>query len=508
MGSGLRGEGSLYGAIVIAIIFSIAVSTLYSYMASLNRAAGEIYSSLSSVVGDLGASVYFTPASSHLYIYSDRSLGIVGIFVYSPSGLLYSRVSEGEPIAIVSPSSPLDLSSIVPQSLISQILSGEAFLGVLMSNGVIYTYRYTDQGSVDSGVVNNDIWSLGLLAIARSMPDIIYTSPGVYWISGDEASGPIRVTMARTISIADGVVLYTADPREVWGYRNSGTGWINLFAIMAKGGSGVTRIIVADTIIVNGTLTTKGLGGWSTIMYSYTYWYAKPDRCGDWISYYPAGEGVVASGGGGGTGGYTTSGLICRGLMGGSASLYGYTAPGGMPGGVYSGKPEQGHPGSVLDERALIKLLTLSPQQIANVSLYGAGGGSGGPGDGVAYSFLPGGKGGRGGGGLVILCNRLVMNNGVIDVSGEDGAKAESPNGGGGGGGGSGGIIIICNSIEGSGVIKARGGSGGPGNGYGMPGGRGGDGWAVIIADKISPYIDVDTGSGFKIIALRPRASG
>lgn len=506
----MRGEGSLYGAIVVAIIFSIAVSTLYSYMASLNRAAGDIYSSLSSVIGDLGASVYFTPAVSHLYIHSDRYLAVVGIFVYSPSGLLYSRVSEGEPIAIVSPSSPLDLSSIVPQNLITQILSGAAFLGVLMSNGVIYSYRYTDQGNVDSGVVNSNIWSLGLLAIARSMPDISYTSPGVYWLSGDEASGPIRVTMARSISIADGVVLYTADPQEVRGYRGVNTGLISLYFISARGGSGVTRIIVADTIILNGTITSKGLGGSSNIMYSFTDYTTKPIRCGDWISYYPAGEGVVASGGGGGTGAYTAGGkLICRGLMGGSASLYGYTAPGGMPGGVYSGYPGQGFPGSVLDWRALIKLLTLSPQQIANISLHGAGGGGGGPGEASRpYSWIAGGKGGRGGGGIVIVCNRLIMNNGVIDVSGEDGSQAESQNGGGGGGGGSGGVIIICNSIEGRGVIKARGGSGGPGNGYGMPGGAGGDGWAVIIADKISPYIEVDTGSGFKIIALRPRTSG
>lgn len=504
----MRGEGSLYGAIVVAIIFSIAVSTLYSYMTSLNKAAGDIYSSLSSVMGDLGASVYFTPTASSLYIYSDRSLAVVGVFVYSPSGLLYSRVSSGEPIANVSPSSPLDLLSIVPQSLITQILSGGAFLGVLMSNGVLYTYRYIDQGSANSGVVNNDIWSLGLLAIARSMSDIGYTSPGIYWFSGDEASGSIRVTIARSISIAEGVVLYTADPRETWNYVPTSTGAVIIYSIGARGGSGVTRIIVADTIIVNGTITSRGLGGPSNIMYAQTNYYGNPIRCGDWVDYKPAGAGTVASGGGGGSGAYTDSRLICRGLMGGSASLYGYTASGGMPGGYYSGKPEQGYPGSVLDERALIKLLTLSPQQIANNSLFGAGGGGGGSGDGYGYMFLPGGKGGRGGGGLVILCNRLIMNKGVIDASGEDGNPAESPNGGGGGGGGSGGIIIICNSIEGSGFIKARGGSGGSGKGIGMPGGGGGDGWIVIMTNKISPYIGVDAGSGFKIIAMPPRVSG
>jgi len=508
MGLSLRGEGSLYGAIVVAIIFSIAVSTLYSYMASLNKTAGDIYSSLSSVMGDLGASVYFTSTASNLYIYSDRSLNVVGVFVYSPMGLLYSRISSGEPIAIVSPSSPLDLSSIVPQSLITQILSGGAFLGVLTSNGMIYTYRYTDQGSVDSGVVNNDMWSLGLLAIARSMPGISYTSPGVYWLSGDEGSGSVRVTMARSIFIAEGVTLYTADPREVrWTAYSLGSDII-VYNIGAIGGSGVTRIIVADTIIVNGTITSRGLGSYSNILYSKTF-YGDPYSCPLAIN-SPAGAGTVASGAGGGAG--ESSGSLtpdrgwssCPGLAGGSASLFGYTTPGGQS--RFDLPPTNG---GTINYRAFVMALMLSPYQLANLSLYGAGGGSGGPGYGYSLTYVYGGAGGRGGGGIVIICNRFILNNGIIDASGEDG-RSPTPNtwGGGGGGGGAGAIFIYCNSVEGTGVIKARGGSGGPGNGLGMPGGRGGDGWVVIIADKISSYIRIDTGSGYKIIALRSGASG
>jgi len=502
----MRGDASIFSAIVLAIVFFIALSTIYSYISGLRSYQVSLYSSLSSIASNIGASVEFIRGGSAISIYSDRELGVLGVFVYSSNGLIYYNISSGGPIAYTSPGSPLDISAIVPGWALALVLGGEAYLGVLMSNGVLYTYRYSggDAGQ-GGGSVSGDIWASPLLAIARSMSDIVYSSPGVYWFSGDEASGSVRATLARTLSIGEGVTLYIADPTPRYVYVSTYPGGNILYRIESAGGVGVTRFIVADTIVINGTLTSRGLGGAGNILYTY-YYPGQPQVCGTEISVLGdlANRGAVASAGGRGTGAKlqnVAGDLYCRGLAGGSATLYGYSVSGGRQGGLYGGR-EAGYPGSTIDYRALIRASMLSPYQLAETPLYGAGGGSGGPGSAGLYQWSSGGPGGRGGGGIVILCNRLIMNNGVIDASGEDGGESGSPNGGGGGGGGAGSIFIYCNSIEGTGVIRVLGGSGGPGSGIGMPGGSGGDGWVVIVASSISPGIVVDVGRGHKVVSI------
>jgi len=502
----MRGDASIFSAIVIAVVFLIAVSTIYSYLAGLSSYQSALYSSLSSIASNIGARVEFVRSGSTLSIYSDRALGILGVFVYTTSGLIYYNISSRGAIAYTSPGEPLDTSTIIPGWALTPVLGGGAYLGVLMSNGALYTYRYSAGG--DAGLlgasVSGDIWGSPLLAMARAMPDLIYGSPGVYWFSGDEASGSVRVAVARTLAIGGGVTLYTADPTPRYVYVSTWPGGNILYRIESMGGIGVSRFIVAETVIINGTMTSKALGGAGNILYTYFY-PGSPQRCGTEISITgdPANTGKIASAGGGGTGAKmqnVAGELYCRGLAGGSAALYGYTVSGGRQGGLYGGR-EAGYPGSTLDYRALIRAAMLAPYQIADTPLFGAGGGSGGPGSAGLYQWSSGGPGGRGGGGIVIVCNRLIMNNGIIDASGEDGGAARSPDGGGGGGGGAGSIFIYCNSIEGTGVIRALGGSGGPGSGIGMPGGRGGDGWVVVVASSISPGIVIDVGMGYKVIS-------
>jgi hypothetical protein len=494
----LRGDASLFSAIVIAMVFIIAISTIYYYLAGLNAYQSRLFSSLSSIASGLNANVWFMPDGSTINVYSDRSLGVLGVIVYTSSGVSYLNTSTGGGvITYISPSNPLDISTILPSNIINEILGGRAYLGVLMSNGILYTYRYTQSSSV----VNNgfsDLWASPLIAIARSMPDLIYSSPGIYWISGDEASGSVRVTFARNLVIGSDVTLYTADPTPKWTWIFVWPGGLALYRIEASGGIGVSRIIIADTVEIDGVLTSKGLGGAGNILYTYIY-YPGPQNC-DMLSIYGdlANGGTIASAGGGGTGALVRNvagTLYCRGLGGGSASLFGYTAPGGWAAGY--GRPIDG---TTIDYNAFIKMLMISPYQLATLSLYGAGGGSGGSGDNGYYTWNDGGPGGRGGGGIVIICNKLILNNGIIDASGESGGTPSSSNGGGGGGGGAGAIFIYCNSIEGSGIIRAVGGQGGSGNGYGGKGGKGGDGWAVIVASSISPGITIDVGNGYKLI--------
>ncbi|MEM4971814.1 MAG: hypothetical protein QXE01_11255 [Sulfolobales archaeon] len=494
----MRGDASLFSAIIVAAIFIIAVSTIYYYLEGLNLYQSRLFSSISRIAMDLSARVWFEPNGSTIYMYSDRSIGVLGIMVYGSSGLVYYNISGGNAIAYISPGSPLDLSRLLPSNIFSIVASGQAYLGVIASNGMIYTYKYILSNNNNMNSSSSDVWITGLLAVARGMPDIVYTAPGTYWFSGDEAMGSVRVTFARNLVIGDGVTLYIADPTPRRTWIGVWPGGVELHRIEALGGIGVTRIIVADTIAISGTLSSKGLGGAGNILYSYIY--PSGQRCGDWLTAYGdlANGGTVASAGGGGTGAQvrnTNTQLYCRGLGGGSASLFDYTAPGGWAGGY--GLPMDG---VTIDYRAFIKTLMISPYQLSDLSLYGAGGGSGGPGDAGLYTWNDGGPGGRGGGGIMIICNKLILNNGVIDASGESGGTPSSPNGGGGGGGAAGAIFIYCNSVEGTGIIKAIGGLGGAGNGYGGKGGRGGDGWVVVVASSISPGIIIDVGSGYKLI--------
>jgi len=496
----LRGDASLFSAIVIAMVFIIAISTIYYYLAGLNAYQSRLFSSLSSIASGLNANVWFMPNGSTINVYSDRSLGVLGVIVYTSSRVSYLNISTGGgALTYISPSNPLDISTILPSNIINSILGGEAYLGVLMSNGILYTYRYTQSSSIANNGFS-DLWVSPLIAIARSMPDLIYSSPGIYWISGDEASGSARVTFARNLVIGSGVTLYTADPTPKWTWISVWPGGAALYRIEASGGIGVSRIIIADTVEIDGVLTSKGLGGAGNILYSYIY-PSGPQRCGSDISISGdlANRGTIASAGGGGTGArlrdVTGGPSYCKGLRGGDANLFGYTAPEGWYAGA--GRPIDG---TTINYNAFIKTLMISPHQLTNLSLYGAGGGSGGPGDNGYYTWNDGGRGGRGGGGIVIICNRLILNNGIIDASGESGGTPSSSNGGGGGGGGAGAIFIYCNSIEGSGIIRAVGGQGGSGNGYGGMGGKGGDGWVVIVASSISPGITINVGNGYKLV--------
>jgi hypothetical protein len=148
LGLVLRGDASLFSAIVIAMVFIIAISTIYYYLAGLNAYQSRLFSSLSSIASGLDANVWFVPGGSTINVYSDRSLGVLGVIVYTSSGVSYLNTSTGGgAITYISPSNPLDISTILPSNVISSILGGEAYLGVLMSNGILYTYRYINSGT-------------------------------------------------------------------------------------------------------------------------------------------------------------------------------------------------------------------------------------------------------------------------------------------------------------------------------------------------------------------------
>jgi hypothetical protein len=69
-------------------------------------------------------------------------------------------------------------------NVFSIMMRGQAYLGVLAGNSILYTYRYVPSNS-DMSSNPSDAWIIGLLAIARNMPDIVYTTPQetVFWVS-------------------------------------------------------------------------------------------------------------------------------------------------------------------------------------------------------------------------------------------------------------------------------------------------------------------------------------
>ncbi len=159
-----QGDSSLFSAIIISLVFLIAVSTIYSYIISFNNAVSRVSSSLSNLASSFLANLNFANEGSTLYVSSDRVLDIMGIFVYSSEGLLYSRVASDGPIASLAPGSNLDLSLIIPSTYLQQVLSGQAYLGLLASNGMLYTYRASSSGAglgdLANVLLNGDICSL------------------------------------------------------------------------------------------------------------------------------------------------------------------------------------------------------------------------------------------------------------------------------------------------------------------------------------------------------------
>ncbi len=159
-----RGDSSLFSAIIISLVFLIAVSTIYSYIISFNNIVSRVNSSFSKLASSFSANLAFANNGSVLYVFSDRVLDIIGLFVYSPEGLLYSRVASDKPITSLAPGSRFDLSLVIPSTYLQQVLSGQAYLGLLASNGMLYTYRASSSGAgfgdLANILLNGDICSL------------------------------------------------------------------------------------------------------------------------------------------------------------------------------------------------------------------------------------------------------------------------------------------------------------------------------------------------------------
>jgi hypothetical protein len=144
----------------------------------------------------------------------------------------------------------------------------------------------------------------------------------------------------------------------------------------------------------------------------------------------PPGEDGGFGGGGGGGAGDTDTG----GGGGGSGGLF---SPGWGQGGAGGAIHETGGTGSKL----IMAEQDIYWRTLANLMVYGAGGGAGGG----QY----GGDGGDGGGFIIINCGVLEIGSGAaFDASGGDGENATSYDGGGGGGAG-GVICVIANRIVG-----------------------------------------------------------
>jgi hypothetical protein len=137
----MRGDASIYGAMVIAMLIVIASSMMFNYLVSLKNFQNEQASILSQIASKVRANVWFTPNGSSIILHPDRHMGVMSIVIYDSNRVYYMNTGSS-PLAYASPSNPLNLSTIVPQTYIQMVMQGNTYLGVLMDNGVLYTYRY------------------------------------------------------------------------------------------------------------------------------------------------------------------------------------------------------------------------------------------------------------------------------------------------------------------------------------------------------------------------------
>lgn len=113
---------------------------------------------------------------------------------------------------------------------------------------------------------------------------------------------------------------------------------------------------------------------------------------------------------------------------------------------------------------------------------FGAGGGSGCQ---SAGGSDRGGSAGNGGGAVLILCDELDFS-GTINARGTAGGNAAGANAGGGGGGGGGSVIIGYRTlIANTGTINVGGGAAGTGLGTGNAGGAGGAGFSKVFDMRV-----------------------
>lgn len=241
-------------------------------------------------------------------------------------------------------------------------------------------------------------------------------------------------------------------------------------------GIGGIVVIEADTVVLNGVVSAKGAGyrggrrSLSTLDTSMTT-AISTERIGNSGEIGASAHGrplfgqrSVLNGGGGGN---------ARNGGGGGGAGAGSGGLGGRQTSEFEPIDVGGRGGSVLRS-------TITGQHL----WMGGGGGGGHQND-----FL-GGDGGSGGGIVMIIAKLIESNDGVIDVSGDQGGNATVDGAGGGGGGGT--MVIFTDSVIGTLEIRANGGDGGDVLSslrcYG-PGGGGGGG--MVIADLVLSALSI-----------------
>jgi hypothetical protein len=132
------------------MLIVIASSMMFNYLVSLRNFQNNQVSMLSQIASKISANVWFVPDGSSIVLHPDRHMGVMSIMIYDSSRVYYMNTGSS-PIAYASPSNPLNLSTIVPQTYIQIVMQGNTYLAVLMDNGVLYTYRHNNLGSGSDG---------------------------------------------------------------------------------------------------------------------------------------------------------------------------------------------------------------------------------------------------------------------------------------------------------------------------------------------------------------------
>ncbi len=266
------------------------------------------------------------------------------------------------------------------------------------------------------------------------------------------------------------------------------------------GTTGGILAIVADTLIINDTISARGLGfrggksflGPETINDS-TYLI----ECNSTHANAMKGEGIA--------GGYSR--LCGRGAWGnGGGGGNSHTGGGGggscVSIGGMGGWGDPSYNGIIGDPEAHKRSAGIGGYGLLageDLLFMGGGGGAG------SNHALTAGDGGNGGGIIILIANVIIAaDTGIIDASGSDGIlpNASDPfhQDGGGGGGAGGTILLQTKHINGAIRLISRGGNGTHTSRQGAgPGGGGSGGWIKLspwTASNNSLFINVESGTG------------
>ncbi len=130
-----RGDSSIYGSILMSLIFLATVAAFQSFIDSFNSGKRDLVSSVAAEVKRAEERVWFRDSGSVIYASSNAPLKIVALVVYNSTHVLYMNTSGNLPVLMPGVQKP-----VLEGWLATEVSSGRAVVGLLSESGVLHTY--------------------------------------------------------------------------------------------------------------------------------------------------------------------------------------------------------------------------------------------------------------------------------------------------------------------------------------------------------------------------------